>query len=275
MILGGTVGGLFVVLVLVALQAGGDGAGGRPDRLGAGPSSSASVAEVATTAVPDLAPLAPVDTSAPVRPPSTRPPATTTTTAPVVGPRGAVLVPPPRPASRATGPDESCESMASAGWTATCEMYDTRSGRLVWLIETRPADQGRTAHRALILRQRAPSSVYDVALQAFDDGGGRFVAVNAAVADLAGDGSPEAVVGFRRVGGAAMLVIDVVEEARVAVHRELLRGSTRVSAGQLDTWAADQPSGASYVHDVIRHARGAWRIVASTREAGPPPPSQV
>ena len=73
---------------------------------------------------------------------------------------------------------------------------------------------------------------------------------------------------LRQVSTPETVTVDLVEApGRVAVHRDLQRGSTRVSRGQLDVWTADDPAGSSYQHDVIRFVEGAWRIAAS---AAPP-----
>lgn len=276
-VLGGVAGVLLVVLLVVMLTAGGDGNDGERVAAGRSTTSTSGPAQASTTIAPvDLAPIAgPPSTAPPTTASAPRPPSTTSTTLPVAGPQGAVLAPPARSAARPLGPSGTCESLASAGWSVRCDFFDTRAGRFAWIIETQDTESARSARRISVLKQRAPATVFDVVLQAGDEDGSRFSAVSAEVVDVSSDGSADLAVGFRRVGAAQVLSVDLVELEKVVVHRDLVRGSARVSKGQFDSWAADPSAAGSYMHDVIRFVDRAWRVVASSREAGPPPPSQL
>ena len=198
--------------------------------------------------------------------------ATTTTTAapkPVVDGRGAVLVAPGSAVRREMTANE-CGTLGDDDWAVECGLFTGKGGvEMAWLVE-----QKEEAFRAFVLR-RAQGRQWNVVLEARDEAAARFADVNVRVADVSGDRAAEAVFGFRLVGGAEVLAVDVVEgPGRVVVHRDSPKGSARVSSGQLDLWEA--AAGGRYDHLTIRFVDGAWRIVANVKvAAGDVPPSQL
>jgi hypothetical protein len=193
---------------------------------------------------------------------------------PVVTGQGAVLHPPASPETRVVPPGAGCEELGDNGWTVTCGTAGAKDGVLAWVIETRSIAGGGTARRALVLR-RASGQQWTVVLRANDDSGSQFVGIKARVEDVSGDGASEIAFGFTRTGLSAVLAVDLVEgPGAVVVHRELPKGSARVSSGQLDTWR--RVDSTRYVHEVTQHRDGAWRIVGSAVvSASDVPPSQL
>lgn len=167
-----------------------------------------------------------------------------------------------------------CEALADSGWTATCATVGAKGVVLAWLIETRSLSGGGTARRALVVRRDTPTQ-WMVVLRANDDTGSLYVGVKARAEDVSGDGASEIAFGFTRTGPSAVLSVDLVEgPGTVVVHRDLTRGSARVSSGQLDTWRRADSS--RFAHEVIQERNGAWYIVGSA--VVPPnevPPSQL
>lgn len=279
---------LVVVLVLLMVVA-----VSRSGGAGRGATGTTSTT-TATTAPPSTTTTVPASTTTlavvPVTPSTTTTlaPTTTATTAvpqaPLSG-ESAVLIPPVVPSTRTLDPTRGCQSLADGGpWEVRCDLVRASGGTLAWMVEERDVTPGaKRARRAYVFRDTGVGSGWNLELEARDEDGSRFTAVNIRVADVSSDGFEEATFGFRNVGPAAVLSLDVVEgPGRVAAHRELARGSARVSNGQLDTWAAafepaDQPCCPStFLHDVIRFRDGAYRIVASEKvRPVDVPPSQL
>jgi hypothetical protein len=118
--------------------------------------------------------------------------------------------------------------------------------------------------------------VWKSVLEAVDADGSKWTAVKAVVVDISGDKADEIAFGFRGTGSGS-LAVDVVEgPGTVTAHRDLSKGSARVSTGQLDTWSASSASSGQYDHDVIRWVDGAWRVVLRNQSAAADvPPSQL
>jgi hypothetical protein len=280
-VLGGAGGLIGLVALLVAILAlRGDGAGVRAaDSTTTSSSSTTTVVETTTTF--DLRPETTTTTAAAARPVAT----TTTTVAPtplpVVTASGAVLKAPDVPTTRtmdATG----CTSLgAREGWTVECESVEPKGGTLIWLVEHK--NDSRAGLHVFVFAPKSGSgstAVWQSVLEAGDEAGTRWSSVVARGVDLSGDGPAEIAFGFRQAG-TGILDFDVVEGPGVVVaHRGLVKGSARVSPGQLDTWAraagsSSSGAGAMYEHDVVRWQDGAWRVVLrSLVAAADVPPSQ-
>lgn len=257
--------GLLLVALLVALAVRDD-----PDEsvvVDATTTTTSSTVPEETTTTVDL------PSSTTVAPTTTAKPSSTTTSAPpppkpVIDGRGAVLTAPPSTMRREMAGND-CATLAEDGWTPECGLFTGKgSTAMAWLVEERAG-----AYRASVLR-RGQGRQWTVVLHARDDDGSRFADVNVRVADVSGDGPAEAVFGFRRKGFDNVLSVDVVEgPGSVVVHRDSIKGSARVTTGQLDLWEA---SGSQYDHLTIRVADGAWRIVANVKVSpAEVPPSQL
>ncbi|MBW3615748.1 MAG: hypothetical protein KY439_10640 [Actinobacteria bacterium] len=281
----GAVAGLVGVVALAALVAGGSSRDGRDQRL----SVEAGTAETTTTEAPPstdtTVALVPVTTGVPVpttpttssaasgnvrvsAAPAASPPAAAPAGPPAIGADGAVLAPPnPPPATRAIDKAKGCRSAVDPGWKIVdCGALRTSGTVLVWLVESR----GKGL-RALVLKEQAPGQ-WATVLRAADDDGSRFSSIGVRGEDASGDGQPELGFGFHRRGPDRVLALDLVDASgAVGLHRELPQGSVTLSKGELVTWAATGDGRAQ--RSLIRHAGGAWRIVASEavdRTAVPP-----
>jgi hypothetical protein len=264
------VGALAVTLLIVTIA----GGGGHPTRPTNVASADTTAPADTTTAVSTTATTVnPLPVTSAETPAATAAPTTTTAApAPVVSAAGAVLTAPSSPQSRPVGP--GCATLADPGWTADCGVAHAKGGDLVWLIETGP---GGTGWRAAVWGHTGGSSWREV-LTVTDVEGSRFGHIKARVAGVSGDGFDEIVFGFGAVGTQQLLQVDVVDGSKTVVaHRDLPNGSARVTTGQLDGWAGrDTRAGQQWVHEVIRHTGGAWRLVSSTTVTrSSVPPSQL
>lgn len=268
--LASTAAALAVVLLVAVLA----GDGKSPSRQRVASAGTTAPSETTSTTSPTPAPttiaLAPLDTTPTALAPATTAAASTTTTAPgpVVTGAGAVLQPPPAPVTRVIG--STCESLADPGWTATCGVAHARRGDLVWLVES---GSGGAGHRASVWASDG-TAAWRQALVANDDDGSRFAHVGVRVADISGDGFDELAFGFTSVGSRPTLLVDVVDGSQAVVaHRAYAQGAARVTTGQLDGWFARD---GGWLHEVVRYAGDAWRVVSSTAvDASAVPPSQL
>ena len=260
---------LLLATLVTLLVVRGDDEGDTGGQLTAGTTTSSSSSTSTSSSSSTSTSVAPSTTTVTSTPTASTAPATTVVF-PVVTGQGAILRPPPTTDLRTMQGD--CRSLADEGWSATCGLVTAKDAQLVWLVETKDAPGGRTARRALVLR-RAAASAWSVMLEARDDSGLRYDAINVRTIDLSGDGRDEVAFGFRESD--RTLQVDVVEgPGTVVVHRGLSRGAARVSTGQLDVWRRVDAS--RYVHELIQVRDGAWRIVASsTVPASDVPPSQL
>ncbi len=294
--------GLAILLLVVLLLARGGSDG--PDRLAVrGRAENAPttdpIAAPDTTSPSDAAggttiPLIPLTTGVPVPNATEAPPPTAAPTATPGTPRagaaaptassggqaaadgmstvvatGAVLVKPSdtsatRPIDKAAG----CNSANDPGWKIEeCGALRSGGSVLLWLVESK----GKGI-RTLVLREQTAGR-WAVVLGAHDDSGKILESVGVRGEDVSGDGQPELVFGFHRRGDDKVLSMDVVDAAAtVVVHRDLARGSVKVSKGQLDTWAAN---GGGFDHVVIRFTGGQWRASAPQRVASGDVPSSM
>ena len=279
----GVVGGLVVVVLLVVALTSRSGDGG--DRLAV--KGVAENAPSTTTSAPPAddgpsttLPLVPVTTGVPIPdavepPPSTAPP-TATPAAPrpgttsagggtaaaagtVVTAEGAVLARSPSGASRRVDKAKGCTSATADGWAIEdCGALRTNGTVLLWLVETK----GK-ASRALVLKEQT-SGVWSIVLSAADVDGRSFARIGVRGEDVSGDGQPELVFGFHRKDAASTLAMDVVDATpAVVAHRDLPKGSVRLAAGEITTWAAAADGG--YDQVAIRYAGGAWRASTAQR----------
>ena len=266
---GGVVAVLLVIVVLLAVL-GDDG-----DRVAAGSTTTSSSSTSTSSTTETTVELVPVTTAPPATSPPTTAAAPPTTAAPqpVVGGSGAILTKPA--ASEVRTSSGGCESLATPGpgWTVSCGAVTAKGGtELVWLLERRSSGDGS---RTYVLRRTGPTS-WTVVLSTLDPGGTRFSDVKVAVADVSGDGTQEIGFGFHVAGSGQILAVDLVEgPGMVAVHRDLPKGSARISTGQLNTWTPDTADPAAVIKQIIRFTGGAWRITSSTKEPGPAPASQL
>lgn len=267
---GGAVAVLLVVVVLLVVLGGDDG-----ERVAAGSTTTSSSSTSTSSTTETTVELTPVTTAPPTTAPPTTaaPPPTTAAPQPVVGGSGAILTKPA--ASEVRTSSGACESLATPGpgWTVTCGAVTAKGGsELVWLLERRSSGDGT---RTYVLRRTGPAS-WTVVLSALDPGGTRFSDVKVAVADVSGDGAQEIGFGFHVSGSGQILAVDLVEgPGVVAVHRDLPKGSARISSGQLNTWTPDTADPSAVIKQIIRFTGGAWRITSSAKEPGPAPASQL
>ncbi|HUR18075.1 MAG TPA: hypothetical protein VMZ51_03945 [Acidimicrobiales bacterium] len=281
-VLGGLVLCLTVVLAGVAYV-----------RSGGGTKLSLTQAPNATSTIPTLDDQPPQDEKDLVEETTTTSTTTTTTTTipgvgdtsssslPVgrLGPSldgsGAVLQPVGVAASRQLAAGSSCHGLADQNASEVhCEQFRARGGDLIWLTQsTREGVLGSAQGRSVYVFQRAGSDSWRIALEKVDSSGSQFKSVNVRVADVSGDGSQDAVFGFRSASS-GLLALDVVEgPGSVNAHRDASNGSVRISTGQIDVWAG---SGASTSHEVIRVVDGVYRVVSSEPvSSGDVPPSQL
>ncbi|MBW3557978.1 MAG: hypothetical protein KY454_13675 [Actinobacteria bacterium] len=272
----GAMAGLLGVAAVVALVVGGSSRGGPEQRLAveAGPAGTTTTSEAPASTDTTVA-LVPVTTGVPVPTtpttataargnvrvtpaPAGSPSASGPAGPPPLGADGAVLAPPsPPPPSRPIDKARGCHSAVDPGWKIVdCGALRTSGTVLVWLVESR----GKGL-RALVLKEQAPGQ-WATVLRAADDDGSRFSSIGVRGEDVSGDGQPELAFGFHRRGPDRVLAFDLVEASgAVAVHRELPHGSVTLSKGEFVTWAATGDGRAQ--RSVVRHAGGAWRIVAS------------
>jgi hypothetical protein len=267
------VGALVFGVIVFALTRGGDD----EQKVATGRTTTSTTAATSTTVVESTS-----STESTVVTTSTTAFLNTTTTAlgPVVSGEGAVLAKPPVAETRTSS--SGCGSLNDPGWSSNCGIVQARDADLAWILETKSVIGGGTARRAYVFRRQSGSS-WTLALAAKDDDGTTYADMRLRSADVSGDGSPDIVFGFRVQGTGQILMVDVVEgPGEVVVHRELSKGSVRVSSGQLDDWSAnlgpDDPSccPSSYTHGEVRKVSGAWRLVRQT--SVPPddvPPSQL
>lgn len=283
-ILGGIAGMVLLVALAVAFDR-----GGREERLAVedrvpGSTTTTGVAPVATDTTFALVPVtggAPLPTApsttttvrgaVKVTPASGSPPPTAAAGPPALTGEGAVLAPPaPPPPTRPIDKTKGCNSAVDAGWRVVeCGALRTSGTVLVWVVESRGAGL-----RALVLKEQTPGQ-WATVLRAADDDGSRFSSIGVRGEDISGDGQPELVFGFHRKGTDRVLSVDLVEASgAVTVHRDLPHGSVTLAKGEMSTWAAT-PDGRAQ-RSVIRHAGGAWRIVASESvDRATVPPSMV
>ncbi|HUP69198.1 MAG TPA: hypothetical protein VM142_05215 [Acidimicrobiales bacterium] len=195
--------------------------------------------------------------------------------APAIDGSGAVLLPAGAPGNRELAAGASCQGLADPNASEVrCELFRAKGGDLIWLTQsTREGVLGSGRGRSFYVFERAGSNSWRIALEKVDVGGSQFKSVNVRVVDVSGDGSQDAVFGFRSASS-GLLAVDVVEgPGIVTAHRDATNGSARVSTGQLDVWSA---SGASAIHEVIRVVGSSYRIVSSEQVASSEvPPSQL
>jgi hypothetical protein len=185
---------------------------------------------------------------------------------------GAVLATPSTASPRAIDKAKGCNSANDPGWKIVeCGALKTEGTVLLWVIEGR----GRGL-RALALREQTANQWVVVAAAA-DDDGTRFTRIGVRGEDLAGDGHPELVFGFHRVGSDKIVAMDVVDHAaRVVVHRELPQGAARLAKGELGTWSATGDASGEFEHATIKFSTGAWRVAGTERVARTAvPPSMI
>jgi hypothetical protein len=268
-VLGGLGALLLAVFVTLLVVRG----GGKDDKQVTAGSSTTVESTTTTSSSTSTTVVAPTTTVAPttVAPSSTAP--ASTAPAPVVNGNGALLRSPSSADTQVVaGP--ACPGLADPAWDSTCGTAAARGGSLAWLIETRTPTGGPTQRRARVFRQSGPNQ-WTLVLSVEDTGGSRFSAIRARVADVSGDGTEEVAFGFTAAGSTPNLAVDLVEgPGTVVVHRDLRRGSARVSTGQLNTWR--QVSSDQAIHEVIQFRSGAWRVVSSSAEQpSDTPPSQL
>ncbi len=219
-----------------------------------------------TTTIATIPGVAPETTTS--TPPTTR-------LGPLVGPSGAVLLPPGARSTRQLTAGSSCQGLADENASdVRCELFRAKGGDLIWLTQsTREGVLGAGRGRSAYVFQRSGPSQWTIALEKVDVGGSQFKSINVRVADVSGDGNQDAVFGFRSASS-GILALDVVEgPGMVAAHRDAANGSARVSTGQIDIWTG---SGASSTHEVIRVVDGSYRVVSSEPVSGAHvPPSQL
>lgn len=216
-----------------------------------------------TTTIPGLVPETTTST-----PPTTR-------LGPAVTASGAVLLPPGAPTTRQLPAGSGCHGLADRDASdVRCELFRAKGGDLIWLTQsTREGVLGSKQGRSVYVFQRSGSTHWTIVLEKLDPGGSQYRSVNVRLADVSGDGSQDAVFGFRSAAS-GLLAVDVVEgPGTVTAHRDASSGSARVSKGQLDMWSA---SGASATHEVIRFVDGSYRVVSSEQvPSAEVPPSQL
>lgn len=283
-ILGGIAGLVLLVALAMAFNR-----GGQEERLAVedrvpGSTTTTGAAPVATDTTFALVPVtggAPLPTApsttttvrgaVKVTPASGSPPPTAAAGPPALTGEGAALVPPAPPLpTRPIDKTKGCNSAVDAGWRVVeCGALRTSGTVLVWVVETRGAGL-----RALVLKEQTPGQ-WATVLRAADDDGSRFSSIGVRGEDISGDGQPELVFGFHRKGADRVLSVDLVEaSAAVTVHRDLPHGSVTLAKGEMSTWAATADGRAE--RSIIRHAGGAWRIVASESvDRATVPPSMV
>jgi hypothetical protein len=226
--------------------------------------TTTSTTTTTTTTIPGLVPDTTTTSSTP---PTTR-------VAPLLSASGAVLRPPGAPPTRQLAAGSGCEGLADPNASEVrCELFRAKGGDLIWLTQsTREGVLGSERGRSVYVFRRSGSSQWTIVLEMLDPSGSQYRSVNVRLADVSGDGSQDAVFGFR--SGSGLLAVDVVEgPGTVAAHLDALSGSARVSTGQLDIWSG---SGASSTHEVIRVVDGAYRVVSSEAvSSSEVPPSQL
>ena len=301
--LGGVVAVLVAVLVVRAATQ-----SNHTSTLAATTETTAPASDVASTTTPTTLQLLPiVPTEPPTTPtstpastvPATAPVTTTSTAPPRLNGSGAVLTAPASSDERVEPPGVGCAGLADAGWSGVhCGLARASGATLTWLIESRSASSSAVATRAYVFRL-TPGGTQQEVLQALDDNGQRFTAVQARVDSVEGGGAgaggggsaggggggsaADIVFGFRNQGSAEMLSLDLVQgPGVVAVHQDLYRGVARTASGQLDTWSAVLAAGdanccpSAYQHDTVKYVGRTWTLVAE--ESVPPsavPPSQL
>ena len=283
-ILGGIAASVLLVAVAAAFNRTGEGERLAVENRVPGSTTTTVVAPVSTDTTFALVPVttgAPLPTTPSttttvrgavrVTPASGSPQPTAAAGPPALTGEGAVLAPPsPPPPTRPIDKTKGCNSAVDAGWRVVeCGALRTSGTVLVWVVESRGAGL-----RALVLKEQAPGQ-WATALRAADDDGSRFSSIGVRGEDISGDGQPELVFGFHRKAADRMLSVDLVEASgAVTVHRDLPHGSVTVAKGEMTTWAATGDGRAQ--RSVIRHAGGAWRIVASEPvDRATVPPSMV
>ena len=199
----------------------------------------------------------------------------TTVLGPVVSSSGAVLASPPSPVTRELADGASCQALADPNASdIRCELFRARGGELIWLSQShREGVLSASRGRRIYVFRNIGGRQWTTVLEKSDAGGSELREVNVRVADVSGDGSQDAVFGFRYSGSGA-LALDVVEgPGAVTAHRDAANGSARVSTGQLDVWSS---VGSSATHEVIRVVQGVYRVVSTEHVAsGDVPPSQL
>lgn len=199
----------------------------------------------------------------------------TTRLGPAVDGSGAVLSSPGAPVTRQLAAGAACQGLADPNASEVrCELFRAKGGDLIWLTQsTREGVLGAGRGRSVYVFERSGSTSWRTVLEKVDIGGSQFKSINVRVADVSGDGSQDAVFGFRS-SSSGVLGVDVVEgPGTVTAHRDAGGGSARLSTGQLDVWSE---SGASTIHEVIRVVAGSYRVVSSQPVAsGDVPPSHL
>ena len=279
------VGGLVVLLVLIFALTSGEG---DDERLAVrGRAENAPTTTTTTTepvaagdgATSTTVALVPVTTGVPVPDATEAPPVTEAPSATPAAPRaasggqpaaddgtvvtaeGATITRSPSKAVRTVDKAKGCNSAGGEGWTIeNCGALRTSGTVLLWVVETK----GK-ASRALVLKEQTAGR-WAVVLSAADVDGTAFDTIGVRGQDVTGDGQPELVFGFHRKDAARTLSVDVVDASpAVILHRDLPRGSVRLSSGEITTWAASGAGDGTYDQVSIRYTGSAWRAAAAQR----------
>jgi hypothetical protein len=182
----------------------------------------------------------------------------------------------------------ACNSLVSPGVPGQCGEVLVGTERVVWIVESRPDPEGGTAFAARILTYSAEDGGWLERLQADDPQGERWSNVTVLPTDLTGDGVPELVAGFRRLGERGILEYDIVgyrQDGRpeVFAHPDPAgRGSVLVQGGVIEEYAGQYAEGdqdccpSSFEHRTVVFDSGFFRVDATEIvSAGSVPASQL
>ncbi len=210
--------------------------------------TSATGATVATTVVPPTAPSQPG----------------------VITGQGSLFTSPLSPTTRSYNADGGCSGLADAGWTEQCGIVQSALGIIAWVSESRPKQNANLYEKRVLIFKQLDREHWGLALIASDDSGNAIESIRVHSYDLAKDGNSKVVIGVQEAQ-TGTLDVEVVETTGVVVlHQGIAMGAARApDGGGIDTWSAT-PSG-GYIHEEIRYAASAWRIVSSENVTSPPP----
>jgi hypothetical protein len=194
--------------------------------------------------------------------------------APAIGTQGQVLREGGRPVV-AVPSTVACQSLIEPGVLGECGEVSVGGQRVVWVVQQGTTATGTPAFGVRILTFVPDAGGWVEWLQAADPTGERWSEVNVLEADLSGDGVSELLVGFRGVGDAQTLEVDIVGYGQDAVpevfaHPDAAdRGSVVISGGTILEYAAEYPGGEpaccppSYLVQTIAFDDGFFRVVAA------------
>ena len=207
--------------------------------------------------------------------------------APAISSEGQVLQEGDRPVT-ALPSNAACTALVTAGTLGECGEVVVAGQRVVWVVEQATTPTGAAAFAVRISTYVAEEGGWVLWLEASDPAGERWSDVNVLTADLTSDGVPEVVVGFRSVGEAQTLEVDIVGYPGTAVPEVLAhldpapRGSVIVSAGTLQEYAAQYPNDEplccppTYLRSTIAFEDSFFRVVGSENVVVTAvPPSQL